>query len=166
MSQASPYLPVFLSTSSKKPAMTKEESEWALQMHSESNSFYIPNLCRKGKERKKKKRRECVPCTEHRLQAFSTSISKWYCWSPQFRGPWGRKESDSAERLNWQFCCLWSASKLDSSQLSQLIQDLPLRLPLGQHCPNPCLRPKGIIGYLSLEEAMCRLAVGKYLLNE
>ena len=148
MSQASPYLPVFLSTSSKKPAMNKEESEWDLQMHSESNSFCIPNLCRKGKERKKKKERKKggnvfhvrnIDC-KHSVLVYQNGIAGAH--SSVVQGV--AKSPMVTERLNWQFCCLWFASKLDSSQLSQLTQDLPLRLPLGKHCPNPCVRPKGI----------------------
>lgn len=56
MSQASPYLPVFLSTSSKKPAMTKEESERDLQMLSESNSVTCLISAEKGRKEKERKK--------------------------------------------------------------------------------------------------------------
>ena len=96
MSQASPYLPVFLSTSSKKPAMTKEESDRDLQMLSESNSFTCLISAEKGRKEKERERREGgnVFQVRNKDRKHSVLVSKWYCWNPQLCGPRGCKELD------------------------------------------------------------------------
>lgn len=72
--------------------------------------------------------------TRHRCKHSVLGI-KWNCWNPQFCGQ-GAAESWTVTAAEPAVLLSVVCIKAGLCQLSQP-RDLPLRLPLGKHCPNP-----------------------------